>query len=341
MKLAKEDESSENLIMLPIRKEQIGDFVMSLLGQPQSIERETTGIFKIDHRWIINLLQIVNQRITQQNESTVVDVLIEIGYFGNTKRVIHSLNELVHFEETRFLVTKYFSININYVVKFPRKQLPEKQQIYLYIDTEGLKIANSIVFPIKIANSFKGIIRYRISSTERTWADDIDKIFDSEISKVLERKTIWRYLLNIFILFIAYVGSLGSLTASDFVGKMIINNRKEKLLNEVLNNSMSLDLSLKVDYLYRLSIAEIDHIGRNPILYILSIGFSFVVLYLGMHITLSHKPCFIILTSEDAKDYKEKNKRNKLRLILWILGLIGSLAGGVISNYLYYLLFNK
>jgi hypothetical protein len=57
------------LISFPVAKKDLGNFVSNLLGQKQSLERTYPINFEIDHPWLVNLHECIEQRISQQAHS--------------------------------------------------------------------------------------------------------------------------------------------------------------------------------------------------------------------------------------------------------------------------------
>lgn len=76
-----ERDSNENLsIALPMRKRDLGNFISNLLGQQQSFKRQITAKFDIDHAWLVNLHELLDQRIKQQADSTLVEFVAQIHF---------------------------------------------------------------------------------------------------------------------------------------------------------------------------------------------------------------------------------------------------------------------
>src|SRR4051794_37759668 len=66
------DPKNKSLI-LNVRRDKLGEFIASLLGQRRSIEHSFTDkIFVIDLDWIFGLDSIIEQRISAQNEGELV-----------------------------------------------------------------------------------------------------------------------------------------------------------------------------------------------------------------------------------------------------------------------------
>lgn len=70
-----EQESSENQLInyaggyvtLPFNQDQFRDFVISLLGRPQTIEKRAYGKFEVNLRDLQSFHYLIDQRLTQQN----------------------------------------------------------------------------------------------------------------------------------------------------------------------------------------------------------------------------------------------------------------------------------
>jgi len=82
----KKNLSNEKSLEIPVKKEDLGVFISSLLGQPQSIERELYGKVDIDHSWLTNLHHLISQRIHQQADASLINFTAEIFYAKGLKR---------------------------------------------------------------------------------------------------------------------------------------------------------------------------------------------------------------------------------------------------------------
>ena len=68
-----EDANEEINISLPVKKKDLGRFISGLLGQQQTIERDIDIKFNIDHSWLVNLHDLISQRIHQQADAHLTD----------------------------------------------------------------------------------------------------------------------------------------------------------------------------------------------------------------------------------------------------------------------------
>lgn len=206
---------SDQYLVIPVGEREVGDFIASLLGQPQSIERETMGEYEIDLAWCHNMYHLIHQRITQQNESKLVDFSFEIGYQSDTIRRINTLNEFLHFNEHRPLTTNSIKIVWTYVVTFPNKPTPEKQQIEIFISKRGpAPRRNQNIFNIIFSAPTlrrEGVFSYKIYYTERTWGEDIDHLLSVQTDQILSTSSLLSRIIDISIFNHRNVCSIGGI----------------------------------------------------------------------------------------------------------------------------------
>ena len=64
---------AEGAIMIPMDNRVLGEFIAGLLGQSRLMKRRFTDRrFEIDINWLLNLDQIVDQRLASQNQAKLV-----------------------------------------------------------------------------------------------------------------------------------------------------------------------------------------------------------------------------------------------------------------------------
>ena len=127
MEIVDSNSSSNGQIALPVPPEQLGKFISSLLGQPQTLEREISGPFDIDQAWVTHLCAMIFQRVNQQNLAEPLTFEATITYRDNVKRKIQTFPAFEHFSESKKLVSTGIKISIAFLIKFPNKETPEKQ----------------------------------------------------------------------------------------------------------------------------------------------------------------------------------------------------------------------
>lgn len=120
-------------VMLPCSDEDFGDFISSLLGKPQTIEKVIGGTFEIDDRNITNIFHIVDQRISQQNDASLIQFTVTIVYDDDSIHLLNSLEDFQHYSEVKPLVSVAVHLSWSYLVRFNRKNALEKQTIEISV----------------------------------------------------------------------------------------------------------------------------------------------------------------------------------------------------------------
>ncbi|WP_128925437.1 hypothetical protein [Bradyrhizobium guangxiense] len=87
------DDSSETVgaLTIPLESRVLGEFISGLLGQSRSIERQFLDRrFEIDFNWLLNLDQIISQRLASQNQAKLVSFSAK---FTATKASFININD--------------------------------------------------------------------------------------------------------------------------------------------------------------------------------------------------------------------------------------------------------
>lgn len=122
-------ESRRKAIKIPVDDVGLGAFISGLLGQPQSIQRELSGTFDIDHAWLVNVHYLIQQRIQQQNIASIVDFSAVIFFQNGLSRKLTSFESFQSYSEPKPLVSKGVKLKWTYLIQFPGKNIPERQEI--------------------------------------------------------------------------------------------------------------------------------------------------------------------------------------------------------------------
>lgn len=182
----KPDDAGGNYgIMLPCAPEDFGEFVSGLLGKPQTIEKGFSGSFDISRKDAINTFHLVDQRIRQQNEASLVQFTVRIIYEDDSSVLLSSLDELLHYSEVKPLVSTGIVLSWSYLIKFRNKKVPEKQDIDLSFISD-MRRRRGIVIGIEEFSDLRmpGIM-LRVKHTDRTWGVDIESLLSGHVESLL------------------------------------------------------------------------------------------------------------------------------------------------------------
>jgi hypothetical protein len=307
-------------VALPLNEEQFKDFIVSLLGKPQTITKRFRGSFDIEKEQIIGLFNILDQRIIQQNDSKLIQFRATIYYNDNSTTTLTGLEHLVNYNESLPVVSTALHLTWQYLIKFRDKSTYEKQEISISLLTDSSE-------PIQIDDTthfYHGqIAHFRIQHTARTWGADIEGLLTKHLKTILKKD-------NKFANYFRY----NSESVQNLVAALLV----------FITLCFSLSTTIKYNNLEQYqtdTVFWIHHYGGFLFLFAI-IFFIIKVSYVLLEDSqVFNTPCFLLLTSES---YKAKTKTlTSYKRNWWKYGLtlLGSLILGVISNCIYTYLTSK
>lgn len=303
-------------VALPFNEEQFKDFIVSLLGKPQTISKFINGSFEINKNNLVNIFELINQRIYQQNDSKLIQFRATIYYNDNSTITLNGFDHLVHYNEKLPVVSRAVHLTWQYLVKFRDKSTYEKQEISLSFvaDDNG---------PMPIfeghANNryYDSGINFIISHTARTWGADIEGLLTKHLEVLAKKDSkILRYI---------------------------------RYSNDSVNNilfSILFLITLLFSYTNTQNIFQTKKNINDSVFWIHHYG-NYIFLLIGMYIIYKitiiileelqyfKRPSFVILTPESEKLKSKTIASYRNNLIKYFLTAITSIALGIVGNYLY------
>lgn len=334
--------SDSTTIAIPVKERELGEFISGLLGQPQSLEREQFGYFDINHQWLINLHHIINQRISQQHNSTLLEFSGEIFYRGGLSRKFTSFQSFEAYAEPQQIISYGVKLRMTYLVYFPDKKTPEKQEMTFYA-SEDRPVSQDPLRMISRRSQSGGFLSYRIDATERTWAEDIEKIIKEHVSSVFSKPqgiAVYKELILVMSAFVAVIGGILLPLLMDY---FIKNNLAQKALDKIksINDSETITLqtlSEKIDNIFYIQESVISLSSTSPVYVAMSVAGGFALSFFFIYLAEIREPRFVALTDASLKRreivIKKYNRRRWMSAIAYLLSIAASVAG----NYIYYYL---
>lgn len=332
------DNSENQYVQVPIKKKDFGDFITNLLGQPENISGATAGTFEASHEWLIHLHHLIDQRIKQQASSALVDFSAKMRYDKGPDRRITTIEGFLHFNEARIVSTKSIAITWTYLVSFPNKPTPEKQEISLQLITEKTTTMSSELVGRTITTS-TGMAKYSVSHTERTWGDDIASLLVREIDTIFEAET-WFSKIAGFSVFIVALSMLAiGIFIPDYIEQLIREKERAEIFLSILPAGVALE-SLATNEKLNLIIKLLDpnnqlYIGQawyKAVSFLVGIGLATATLV----IFSKENPSFILITKKDKELASKLKTTNNRHFIKQIISYALAVSAGVVGNYAYY-----
>ena len=340
----------ESQVVFPAEPERVIEFISGLLGKPQSLERTYSGQFAISYDDVINTHELIEQRIHQQNEASLVQFVVSIRYHDNSSVRLNSLQDFKEYSEVKPLFCLGATLSWTYLVKFQQKSTPEKQQIDLSFHAAMAEEEHVIQYnpsEMRFIDISPSRISLRINYTERTWGNDLDSLLDGHIRTIVQepkgiKSWISRHNGNIGLA----VGVLIFAGANAGSGLAVLDFAEANL--QALRDTMSSytdgiqAINQKVDYITNLVATGIwpKFVLSIVGFYLLSIILS---IFLGAWVASkadNKPPSFVLLSQESIRKKEKFEKRVKRDWNMFFLSIIVSLTIGVVSNILFHRYFS-
>jgi len=324
-------------VALPYTDEQLSQFIKSLLGTPQTISKKIEGVFVIQLSDIQSFNDLICQRVAQQNQSKLLEVKSTIYFSDKSNITLNSYDDLISYYEIKPLLSIGIRITWSFLINFPDKETPERQEIELFYCANKRKLlTNSDV-------SSESYFNIEIRHTQRTWGVDIENIIEDQIDSIKQKISKFRFFVKrnsseiafLLVMFILIIFFQGFYTAKN----KYITTQKEGLYYYIDHNK---DIGKKIDYTMKEIIInkKLENNYLDNIYIVLTIP---ILLAIGLWIKVmaSRMPkSFLIFSRKSYDEYNDYKKvKNRDWIMFWI-SIIVSILAGIFSNYLYSFMIN-
>lgn len=307
---------NEKFIQVTIKQKDFGGFISNLLGQPESKNGYESGSFTINHEQLVNLHRLIEQRIKLQAQSTLVDFSVLIRYDDAPERKITTPNGFIHLSETRITTTKSISLIMTYLVLFPGRPSPEKQEISVKFiaDSSTLVTSSGSVFE-RVFDYNGGLAVFEVSHTERTWGDDISALVHREVRGCFKPHSYFqKHAGEIKFISAIIIISLG-VFIPDYIEELLQRKEVASIMMQSLPNNVSF-ASLAIDDKLNLIFnviqpsAQLHKVGTFCRILSLFCSMALIVLFTFL---IPKQKSHILVTK---KDYQEKEKHDNKKVLL-------------------------
>lgn len=325
------EENPGGFVRLPVKDENLKKFIVSLLGEPQSIEKEYREFFVIRRENISDLCNLIRQRIDEQNNGKEIRFSGEIVLTDDTLYKFNSFNEFISFNPVKNCTTNSIDIKVSYLIQFSQKNYPEKQDIEILVQRNKSRIYHN--------NRASAPIYVKINHTARSWGNDLLNLLDHKMLSLaygLEKPSILRRILEKIGEKIGYISfALGLLFAITFVSKYFYSI-KTKVLDDI--GLMPGDISHKIDVIsnfivsgvfYRITICFFIYIT------LLIIFSAFLSNFIDKHKADIRTEPFILFSEKDGLEFEQYQKDKKKDDLSKIYQIIGGLLLNIAASFFY------
>lgn len=330
-------EGDSDRFQLDIPREQLGSFLSGLLGQPRRVEKIFVQTFSIDHTFLRNLDNIIHQRVTTQQRSTLTAFSAAV-YFKDgrvqtetSQATFHSFNDISNIPATGV------KLIWTYLVWFPGRGIPEKQEISVLISADekgraqqeiGNKTQRAVRDSVFLLTETMSRIKVAISYTELTWGIDVLNYIENELKKKLDRTD---FLTNVRFWIRALVVPITAMSL--IIAPMWIYLALEYSEMQVAR-SAAFTAMTHVNELDKKSVLALEFLMTfpRPISTSLSTRFfvyfgAFLSIVLGILLSAApHKKSFVIMNQAALEEFTSSNRRSER---IWNAGIVAFTVGAI------------
>lgn len=306
---------ANSYIVVPGPPEQFGHFLGGLLGKPQIIERVFSGTLRVEPSDITNFHHLVEQRVHEQNQATLVQFSAKIFYDDGSSVEVASLEDFLHYAEVRPLISTGISMTWIYLVKFPQKDAPEREQIDVELEVidpalDSYERFYALTYPTRLTRRKygrydTGYVGFRIAHTARSWGTDIEALLSAHIGnlisskdckwiKLARRRSGWTATLS-------FIATFSLLTTLCYRIMHPLFGRDIHDYNSIKSSDLLSLMSAKIDFLssHLIGSGSKDPSARIVIsaaVFIIALS-SVMAIFVGAHVE-TNEPSFILLSKK-------------------------------------------
>lgn len=334
---------SKGYLTFPFDGDQFKDFITGLLGKPQTISKSISGNFEIQMKDLQSLFDLVNQRVTQQNNGTLIQFTAKIFYTDRSSVQLGSYAELLTYNEVKPIISEAVKLTWDYLIQFSDKGHPEKQVIELLIisATEHMTIEENDI-PVFYLPS-KGEFRISIEHTARSWGSDIENMLTNQIKSLIKQENkfkrfVRRQSSKISIGF-AVLFFLTCIIGAFQITNSFINTEIAKV--QSYTNVVTHTTDEKINFLtsYIATGISSQHYFKVGVFLLISIILSIIFgTWIEETASNNREPSFVILTRK-AKEYRDQTVEKLKHKWTWFFVSISlSVVSGIVANFIFKLI---
>lgn len=328
-------------LQISIPREDLGSFLSSLLGQQRTIIKKADRFFLVDHRFLINIHHIIQQRINSQQKANLVSYLAIIHFSDNRTETISSAAGFEAFSDSSEWPTTKIEVSWTYLIQFPNKSIPEKQTISIVVDTGVIQSNNSKMLnrSLRVLASFlfdesESEIVIKLEYTEYSWGIDLLRHIETEFkSRFIYENSIKKFTREISTIVLPLVtllaGSAGLPALYMNLVSSVILSKQNSILLQLKDQNFLEKIQTKLDFL----IAGSSQVSPIAMPYFWIIVISVVLLLSSLWLFVLQKPkSFLVLNSASSRQKTESDTRARAfksgTLVTFFLGVVA----GILAN---------
>lgn len=328
-------------VMMPGRD--LAEFIAEMLGQRRTLSRDFQTTFRINQDWLTGLVEIIDQRVSAQNQGKLVGFTAQFFYLGGKKISLYKKGDFSSFNDVSQDISTGFRINFTYLIQFPYKKNPERQDILVEAQTipQGITSTNTpksvraIIIPI---NADFGSLKMEIQHSDITWGEDIYNLISNHVLSRFPPRKVWIDRLRLYFLpfspplvLICVMFGVTYNEAKSGIGARAYLQEQMERFSQVSGNIRDLEEKINSLINYYILINASKNLSILLTLFIAPACSLFALYFL---LRLRSQPYVILNSATELYVVKKDKLRSVVKSVL-LAGFILSALAGAFGNAIY------
>jgi hypothetical protein len=342
-------------ISLPLDEDAFKEFMVSLLGQPESIESYIEGAFEIDIGNFEYLNNLIDDRIAKQNLSSLLEFRAKLFFNDGSSMSFNGVQNFISYKELRPLVCEGFVFTWSYLVKFHNKQASEKQEISISStdDPKTQKSKNNSKKNKSIFSRFDIIsshqmprVNYSVRCTDKGWGIEITELVrkclssftktNSSLGSALRQKIVENFNLVKFACLVLFYLAFCMWMLQLFEAGMQECRNLSGQRSQYTKGTIS--INQKMDFLIQIisACSSQNSPSESFIIPLFSLFAGYLLLPPLIYSVIKLPNYRFLLFTEASKKERDKYFRQMNdRKTFWVITVLIGLIIGILGNYIF------
>ena len=205
------NDAENKALAFTIEQNDFANMILNFLGKREELEyMDSKNIFKISHNDLEQFYYLLKEKIEKESLSTITHFSLTIFYHDKTKKVIHGIESLNHFLETRNVTPVKILLSWNIILTFPTNNTIENQKIDIEYALNNDYNNRYIDYPFIERNHHNTYCFIKIDYTNPVWGNEVLNLFkehhqsliiEEEESLIISRKFLKKMTSEYIILY--------------------------------------------------------------------------------------------------------------------------------------------
>lgn len=214
-------------LLIPCSTTEFGSFLAGLLRTPRTIRRTFYQPIDVDVSAIVEILQLIDQRIGEQHESTRASQEVQILFEDGRSVELGSLDDFLSYNEPGSRKCVSVSVSSVYLIKLPHSDVPARNEITLEFKADSTSHIREDIFKNRVIGDIapkQSGVGYVIRHKSVTLGNDLANLLDNKIKSMeITDKFNSFFSSGRVMLFTIVLGGLVGVAASVWINAKILS----------------------------------------------------------------------------------------------------------------------